>query len=126
MNEGKNIEDSQIILKSWPIRYYSDQGHGKVSNIGGAPIMLNQRFERVEILVVKNYLCRNFLKCPPVFTLLRKDMGRGCAQVPPSSVPTALRKDDFEKFQDFSRNSRKFSKFEVKMRAEYVSRIYRG
>ena len=54
VNEGKNIEDSQIILKSWPMSYYSEQGHGKVSNIGGAPIKLNQRFERVEMLVAKN------------------------------------------------------------------------
>ena len=53
-NEGKNFEDSQIILKNWPMSYYSEQGHGMVSNIGSAPTKLNQRFERVEILVAKN------------------------------------------------------------------------
>ena len=53
-NEAKNFEDSQIILVNWPMSYYSEQGHGKVSNIGGTPIKLNQRFERVEELVTKN------------------------------------------------------------------------
>ena len=53
-NEGKNFEDSQIILENWPMSDYSEQGHGNVSNIGGAPIQLNQRFERVQILVAKN------------------------------------------------------------------------
>ena len=53
-NEGKNFEDSQIILENWPLSDHSKQDHGKVSNIGGAPIQLNQRFERVEILVAKN------------------------------------------------------------------------
>ena len=32
--------------------------------------------------------------------------------MPPSPVPTALRKDDFENFRGFSRNSQKFPKFE--------------
>ena len=51
---AKNFQDSQIILENWAMSYYCEQGHGKISNIGGEPIKLNHRFESVEILVAKN------------------------------------------------------------------------
>ena len=53
-NEGKNFEDSQIILENWPLSDHSKQGHGKESYIGGAPMQLNQRFERLQILFAKD------------------------------------------------------------------------
>ena len=36
------LEDSHKILKNWPMNDYSEQGHRKVSNIGGAPIQLTK------------------------------------------------------------------------------------
>ena len=38
------LEDSRNILENWPMNDYSEQGHRKVSNIGGAPIQLDKRY----------------------------------------------------------------------------------
>ena len=79
------------------------QGCKNVSNIGGAPIHLDQSFiESMQLLVPKITDVGTF----PLYLW----PGEKICGAPP--VPTTLRNVKFENFRGFLRNSRIFSKFE--------------
>ena len=75
MNEGNNFENSRGFSKIGLLVILAKQGCRNVSNIGGAPIYLDQSFiESMQLLVPKIIDMGDF---PPISKTLRKNMWRG-------------------------------------------------